>query len=132
MISRRPLHLLAFLLVGPSGCAFIHHVTFEREAMRHALPDNVTLKTVVSPAPRITVEQELLRLGAHVDEQGKLRDSSGKEIRFVREERPSGTCMLPQPLSPEELQKQAEREQFVKDYTVIVITWNQNNEPPPP
>lgn len=135
MIAERPLFLFTVLLVGAQGCNLGHHMTFDREAVRQSLPQDVTMDMSVRPSlyREDTVERELIRLGAHVDGNGTLRDSSGKEIRFVHEPRPTGGAWPPTPvLSPADLRKQAEWEKFRKDFTVISITWNQNFEPDPP
>lgn len=136
MIARRSVQLCAFLLVGCNVLS--HQPTFDpatREAVRRALPSNITLETIAwrpSVEEIITVEHVLLQVGAHVDEKGTLRDSSGKEIRLIREGRPFGTPPPPRPLSPEELREQAEWEKIRKECTVIYITWNPNLEPFPP
>jgi hypothetical protein len=84
------LRLFPILLVLSScaGCQSPQKTMFDRQAVTRCLPPDVTLETVAtaySAVDKFTVEQELIELGAHVDHEGKLRDGSGKEIRFFRE-----------------------------------------------
>jgi hypothetical protein len=125
--------LLVVLLIGVQGCGVARHLTFDRAAVRQSLPPNVSLDLRVrySPDKKDTVEGELIRLGAHVDGKGTLRDASGKEIRFYFEPVPTGVWSRPMEPTPEQLRKGAEWEQIRKDCTVITIIWNQNGEPAP-
>jgi len=135
-MDRLTLYFFAALLVSADGCALTRapQMIANREAVRRSLPPDISLETIAQRPSRdvkITVEQELIRLGAHVDEDGKLRDAPGKEIRFFHESAPPGTPPIPRPLSPEELEKQRAWEQFQKDFTVIFITWNPEFGPKP-
>jgi hypothetical protein len=135
MILSRTVLLSAALLIGAGGCTCFRTVQrtagrqtiADREAVRRSLPSDVTLETIAQRPSfdiKITVEQELIQRGAHIDEDGTLRDSSGKEIRFFHEPRPPGTMPPLMPPTPEQLRKQEEWEQYKKDYAVIFITWN--------
>jgi hypothetical protein len=109
-------------------------MTFDRDAVRQALPRDVTLDMVVRPSSHgyDTVEKELIRVGAHVDGSGTLRDRAGREIRFAHQPRPMGSAPPPRPPSPEDHRKRVEWEKLRQEFTVIDITWNQSFEPDPP
>src|SRR5262249_50798024 len=134
MSPAQPIVLASVLLVGIAGCGVPRQMTIDRDAVRRALPRDVTLDMVVRPSldRDDTVEKELIRVGAYVDGSGTLRDRAGREIRFAHQTRPPGNVPPPRPPSPEDLRQRAEWEKFRKEFAVIDITWNQSFEPSPP
>jgi hypothetical protein len=127
MLSRRCFGALAMLGTAFAGCG----APFDRDSIARSLPADVKLDTIAdaSPNEKITVEQRLIRLHAHVDADGTLRDSSGGEIRFFH----LRTCWGNPPPNYLELQRQEkhELEELSKEFTVVTITCNPSGLPIP-
>jgi hypothetical protein len=90
--------------------------------LARALPDGMTLGRVVRDFGRsrpITVQDELLRLGARVDPEGKLRDLRGREIRFFSPTCTGGTVEI----GYQEACREEARtyEELHRQFTVMVI-----------
>jgi hypothetical protein len=123
---------LLLAVLACAGCATPQKKFFEREAVMRCLPPDVTLDDVVqayTPTDKFTVEQELIDLGAHVDDDGNLVDEGGKQIRFFRET----PCWGAAATECEQL-KMREAEQLAKlseQYTVVTLTANPTGIPSP-
>jgi hypothetical protein len=93
-----------------------------RDAVTRCLPADVRLEESLrgwEPDSDATVEDALIKVGAHVAPDGKLRSSDGKEIYFEHVGS-GGVWRLPP--TPEECAAQArERRELEARYTVITI-----------
>jgi hypothetical protein len=78
---------LLVLLVIPLGCA-VKPTLADPDGVAAILPVGITLGTEFRDGgvggPLTTVRDKLAQLGAHVGNDGKLRDSAGKLILFFR------------------------------------------------
>jgi len=118
----RPSLIFAAFLVC-AGCQSPQQIVFDREAVSHCLPPDVTLETVAtvySAVDKFTIEQELIERGAHVAKDGKLRDGSGKEIRFVHEGDDKNTASANDASTQPDAEAQSDSSP--EDYTIITIT----------
>src|SRR5262245_11521003 len=94
-----------------------------RDAVARCLPADVRLEELLRDRDlESTVEDALVKVGAHVAPDGKLRSSDGKEIYFDHV-RTGGPVPFPRPpLTPEERAAQArERHELAARYTIITI-----------
>jgi hypothetical protein len=107
----------------------------DREAITKCLPSGIRLDTIASaygPEDKITVEQELAKLGAIAGKDGKLHDKSGREIAFYHEPAEQGTPWGPDHLKTwNEESGQVPEEELRKKYTVITLTGNPSGIPVP-
>jgi hypothetical protein len=115
MFARREGLLLLTLCLAAVGC---HKAPASREELAPLLPPSLTLETR-SDDDDLTVEDKLRGLGAHVKD-GKIVDSSGREVRFVSRFIPGA-----QP-DPKEWQERQQREAEELDrlrekYTVVLV-----------
>jgi hypothetical protein len=118
------------LLVGLALVAGCQHLQ-NREAIAALLPEDLHLDSVVcnesGGQTRITVEEELIRLGAHLGKDGKLQDELGKPIYFFQLKCGWGT-----PPSEEMVQRcRAEEESCLQELrkTYAVIRWRSPIKP---
>jgi hypothetical protein len=103
-----------------------------REAIAKLLPPEVQLSTVAqacSPDHKITVEDELIRVKAHVSDDGKLRDANGKPIEFFHL---TGDWGNP-PANYQQIWDEQNRrlEELRRTHTVITLTGNPSGIPFP-
>src|SRR5262245_51673958 len=91
-----------------------------RNAVARCLPEGVRLDTPLqSTQPHPTVEDELIRVGAHIDADGNLVSAAGKEIYF---EHVQSGGPVPLPPTPEEMAAGAERRRKLEArYTTIPV-----------
>jgi hypothetical protein len=104
-----------------------------REAIAKLLPPDVQLDTVAEcgygSANQITVEEELIRVQAHVGDDGKLHDAAGKPIQFFRL---TGCWGNPPGNYQQILDEQNSRlEELRKTHAVITLTCNPSGLPIP-
>jgi hypothetical protein len=104
-----------------------------REAIAKVLPADVHLDTVTEcgygGTPKITVEDELVRVKAHLGEDGKLYDTKGKPIQFFW----LTGCWGNPPGNYREILDEQNRclEELQKTHTVITLTCNPSGIPIP-
>ena len=86
-MSRSAAALALFLLACPLGCT-AKPTLADPDAVANCLPAGITLDTEFRDGgvegKLTTVRDNLARLGAHVGDDGKLHDASGKRIYFFQ------------------------------------------------
>ncbi len=117
---------------GSAGKPLISRLP-SREAIAELLPPDIQLDTVADcgfgGGNKITVEDELIRVKAHVGEDGKLQDAVGKPIQFFRL---TGCWGNPPGNYQQILDEQNGRlEELRKTHTVITLTCNPSGLPIP-
>jgi hypothetical protein len=101
-----------------------------REAIAKLLPAEVRLDTIAECEHggfnKITVEDELIRVKAHVAEDGTLKDESDKPIEFFR----LTGCWGNPPINVQQIADEQNRrlEELRKTHTVITLTCNPRGE----
>jgi hypothetical protein len=93
-----------------------------RDAVARCLPADVRLDMPLQWSDSAdTVENALVRVGAHVFPDGKLRSAAGKEIYF---ELVGSGGPVPIPLSPQAIEAEAQRHRALEErYTIIRIVF---------
>jgi hypothetical protein len=93
-----------------------------RNAIARFLPEGVRLDTPLHCfRPEFTVEDELIRVGARIDADGKLVSAAGKEIYF--EHVSSGGPVLPTPTPEQRAAAAEERRRLEERYTIITVVF---------
>jgi hypothetical protein len=136
MARLRVLFALAVFFAAVSGCnPFVGSsieippdpkpILADRDAVAKCLPSDVKLSTRSwfggIGGRWVTVEERLAEVGAHVDQDGELRDFDGKQIRIDRDIGESPYILQPEP-SPEEREAQEKaQKEFDAHWRVIAV-----------
>jgi hypothetical protein len=110
-----------------AGCTYSPFFIMQESALKRALPPDISMSDYVENdwfGNQVNVAEKLARLGAYT-EGDKIRDGTGQEIRFVKQEDRSLKA------SPELLKQEQDRLRDLKKYFTVIEVQREPGPLPP-